>query len=84
MYNPFKDLNALNGERYEKIFSQLLYIHPKLHPLSSNRFSQLTSEEQLKIKYAVGSNSEELQDIWNDVDDYIERYFKNILNESYY
>ena len=84
MDNPFKDLNALDGNRYEKVFAALLYIHPNLHPLSSNRFSQLTPEEQLKIKYAVGSSSENPQDIWNDAGYYIIMYFKNVLNENYY
>lgn len=84
IYNPFKDLNALDWNRYEKVFAALLYIHPKLHPLSSNRFSKLTVEEQSKIKYAVGSKSEKPQDIWDDASYYIVMYFKNILNESYY
>lgn len=81
--NPFKDLNALDGNRYEEVFSALLYIHPKLHPLSSNRFSQLTAEEKSKVKYAVGSSSEKPQDIWRDVCYYVDMYFNSILNESY-
>lgn len=84
MDNPFKNFNALDGNRYEGAFAALLYIHPNLHPLSSNRFSQLTAEEQLKIKYAVGSKSEKLEDIWGDVSCYVIDYFENVLNTDYY
>ena len=84
MNNPYKNLNALDGNCYETTFASLLYIHPNLHPLSSNRFSQLTPEEQLKIKYTVGSSSENLQDIWGDVSCYVINYFENVLNIDYY
>lgn len=84
MDNPFKNFNALDGNHYETAFAALLYIHPNLHPLSSNRFSQLTPEEQLKIKYTVRSRSENLEDIWDDVSCYVINYFENVLNTSYY
>lgn len=79
MNNPFINLNALDGKRYGDTFAKLLYIHPVLHPLSSNKFSMLTAEEKKKIRIAVGSKSTKLIDIWNDACCYVTNYFGMVL-----